>query len=97
MLKYKKAKVWELMVNDIYRGDIGNIINRVYYRGMHSDDSFSLTMIDKRDKSYQRYSFSYPNETQKIVLDFRKETTIHVKKATPNSIEYYVEQKPFER
>jgi len=97
MSKYKTTKVDELMVNDIYGGDIGNIVNRVYYRGMYSVDSFSLTIIDKRDKSYQRHSFSFPNETQKIVLDFRKETAIHIKKATPNSIEYYVEQKPFER
>ena len=104
MLKYKTAKVGELMVNNISSGEIGEIVNRVYYTGMPSSDVFSLNIIDKRDELSQNHPFLnndlqcfYPNEEQEIFLDFRKETIIHIKEATPYSIEYYVEQEPFER
>lgn len=103
MLKYKTAKVGELMVNNIYGGEIGEIVNRVYYTGMPSSGAFSLTIIDKRDESHNHPFLNkelqcfYPNEKQKIVLNFRQETTIHIKEAIPHSIEYYVEQAAFER
>ena len=104
MSKYKIAKIGGLLLEEIYGGDSGNIANKVCYVGMSSYDEFSLIVITKKDRFYQgllllieTVQSYYPNEKQKVVLNLRNETTIHIKTATPYSIEYYVEQKPLEK
>ncbi|MEA3515326.1 MAG: hypothetical protein U9R34_07635 [Nanoarchaeota archaeon] len=104
MLKYKIAKIGGLLLEEIYGGDSGNIVNRVCYAGMLSSDEFSLIIITKKDRLYQGLSplietaqSYYPNEKQKVFLNLRNEPIIHVKTVAPDSIEYYVEQKPLKR
>jgi len=104
MSKYKTAKIGGLLFEEIYGGDSGNIVNKLCYVAMPSSDEFSLTVITKKDRFYQGLSplseivqSYYPNEKQKIVLNFRQETTIYIETAIHHSIEYYVEQKPLER
>ena len=41
MSKYKTAKIGGLLLEEIYGGDNGNIINRVCYAGMSSSDELS--------------------------------------------------------